>query len=128
MSCPAVYSQEGSSSAPAEDAGLITIESDIQSADSVTGVVTAVGNVRIVYQTRGIVATARQAQYFSNEDRVVLTGDVDLVREGANSLKGERVVYLLEQQQAEALPEPGAQVFTSVLLNSNQSAPTPLDQ
>ena len=54
--------------------------------------------------------------------------DVDLVREGANSLKGERVVYLLEQQQAEALPEPGAQVFTSVLLNSNQSAPTPLDQ
>ncbi|HGY5553123.1 MAG: LptA/OstA family protein [Prochlorococcus sp.] len=128
MSCPAVYSQEGSSSAPAEDAGLITIESDIQSADSVTGVVTAVGNVRIVYQARGIVATARQAQYFSNEDRVVLTGDVDLVREGANSLKGERVVYLLEQQQAEALPEPGAQVFTSVLLNSNQSAPTPLDQ
>ncbi len=128
MSCPGVYSQEGMAPASSEEGGLITIESDIQSADSVTGVVTAVGNVRIVYPARGIVATARQAQYFSNEDRVVLTGDVDVIREGANTLKGERVVYLLEEEQAEAYPEPGAQVFTSVFIKSNKSAQTPLDQ
>ncbi|MEC9028220.1 MAG: hypothetical protein VX543_03315, partial [Cyanobacteriota bacterium] len=63
MSTPAALSQEGSPSAPVEDGGLITIESDIQNADSVTGVFTAIGNVRIVYPARGIVATSRQAQY-----------------------------------------------------------------
>ena len=34
---------------PSSDDGLITIESDSQTADNVTGVVTAIGNVRIVY-------------------------------------------------------------------------------
>ena len=47
------------------DDRLITIESDTQSADNITGVVTALGNVRIVYPSRGMVATSRQAQYFS---------------------------------------------------------------
>ena len=34
------------------NAGLVSIESDIQKADNVTGVITASGNVRIVYPTR----------------------------------------------------------------------------
>ena len=128
ISTPAVLSQEGSPSAPVEDGGLITIESDIQNADSVTGVFTAIGNVRIVYPARGIVATSRQAQYFSKEDRVVLTGDVDVIRDGENSMQAERVVYLLEEEQAVADPSTGAQVFTSVQLDSNNQAEAPLAQ
>ena len=97
-------------------------------ADSVTGVFTAIGNVRIVYPARGIVATSRQAQYFSKEDRVVLTGDVDVIRDGKNSMQAERVVYLLEEEQAVADPSTGAQVFTSVQLDSNNQAEEPLAQ
>ena len=65
---------------PSSD-GLITIESDLQSADNVTGVVTASGNVRLVHADRGVVATSRQAQYFTKEARIVLSGDVDVVQE-----------------------------------------------
>ena len=106
--------------------GLITIESDTQSADNVTGVVTAAGNVRIVYPSRGMVATARQAQYFSQEGRLVLTGDVDIVQDGGNALRAERVVYLLEQERAEAEPTSGQQVFSQMVIQSGRPMPTPL--
>ena len=49
------------------ETGLITIESDQQTADNSIGVVTAQGNVRLVHVYRGIVATGRQAQYFMKE-------------------------------------------------------------
>ena len=70
--------------------GLVTIESDQQQADQQTGVITARGNVRIVYPDERVVATARQAQYFSNEGRVVLSGDVDILQDGGNWLGPSR--------------------------------------
>ena len=39
--------------------GQVTIESDQQQADNVTGVITAIGNVRITYPARGMIATAK---------------------------------------------------------------------
>ena len=60
--------------------GLITIESDQQTADNSIGVATAQGNVRLIHVDRGIVATGRQAQYFMKEERIVLSGDVDIVQ------------------------------------------------
>ena len=66
------------------DAGVITIESDLQSADNGTGVITASGNVRLVHAGRGLVATSRQAQYFTEEDRIVLSGDVDVIQADGN--------------------------------------------
>ena len=123
----AATSTPDSTAAPAAaPGGLITIESDTQSADNVTGVVTAAGNVRIVYPSRGMVATARQAQYFSQEGRLVLTGDVDIVQDGGNALRAERVVYLLEQQRAEADPSPGQQVFSQMVIKPARAASTPL--
>ena len=110
----------------ANPGGLITIESDIQTADNLTGVVTAAGNVRIVYPSRGMVATARQAQYFSQEGRLVLSGDVDVVQDGGNALRAERVVYLLEQERTEAEPPPGQQVFSQMVIRSGRPASTPL--
>ena len=108
------------------DNGLITIESDSQTADNVTGVVTAVGNVRIVYPSRGMVATSRQAQYFSREGRLVLSGDVDVVQEDGNTLRAERVTYDLEDERAVASPRDGGQVRSTMILRSDQSAQTPL--
>ena len=104
---------------------LITIESDSQTADNVTGVVTAIGNVRIVYPARGTVATSRQAQYFSREGRLVLSGDVDVIQENGNSLRAERVTYDLEGERALALPQSGQQVRSIMVLRSGQPAQTP---
>lgn len=111
---------------PPTDDGLITIESDSQTADNVTGVVTAIGNVRIVYPTRGMVATSRQAQYFSREGRLVLSGDVDVVQEDGNTLRAERVTYDLEDERAVALPQSGGQVRATMILRPDQPAQTPL--
>ncbi|MFO7630313.1 MAG: hypothetical protein R6W06_12520 [Prochlorococcaceae cyanobacterium] len=102
--------------------GLVTIESDIQKADNATGVITASGNVRIVYSDRGVVATSRQAQYFSREGRVVLSGDVEVVQEGGNRLLADRVVYLVEQERLVAHPEQGQQVTSRVRIPPPQPA------
>ena len=98
--------------------GLVTIESDLQKADNSTGVVTATGNVRILYPDRGVVATARQAQYFSKEGRVVLSGDVDIIQDNGNSLRAERIVYLVERERIIADPAEGQQVIIRYYLNS----------
>ena len=103
------------------NSGLVTIESDLQKADNSTGVVTATGNVRIVYPDQRVVATARQAQYFSREGRVVLSGDVDVIQESGHSIQAERLVYLVERERIVAEPAPGQQVITHYRMNS----PTP---
>ncbi len=105
---------------------LITIESDTQSADNITGVVTAVGNVRIVYPARGMVATSRQAQYFSKEAMLVLSGDVDVVQDDGNSIRAERVTYNLDEERALANPIPGQQVQSTLLLKQSLDSQTPL--
>ena len=104
--------------------GLVTIESDQQRADQLTGVITATGNVRIVYPDERVVATARQAQYFSRENRVVLSGDVDIVQEGGNLIRAERVVYLVDGERLLAVPPQGEQVFSRVRI-PQQAAPQP---
>jgi lipopolysaccharide export system protein LptA len=101
--------------------GLVTIESDRQIADNSTGIVTAIGNVRILYPDRKVVATARQAQYFSREGKVVLSGDVDVVQSDGHSLRAEQLVYLVDLERIEALPASGEQVFGQY----NLDAPPP---
>ena len=92
--------------------GLITIESDQQSADNVTGVITASGNVRLVHANRGVVATSRQAQYFTKEERIGLRGDVDVVQIDGHALRADQVIYLLQEDRAVAIPGEGDQVFS----------------
>ncbi len=105
----------------AAEAGVITIESDLQSADNNTGVITASGNVRLVHADRGLVATSRQAQYFTEEDRIVLSGDVDVIQTDGNLLRADRFTYLLEDGRAIARPLPGQQVFSQWSLQPSQS-------
>ena len=108
---------------PSTTAGQVTIESDLQRADNKTGVITATGNVRIVYPEQKVVATARQAQYFSKEGRVVLSGDVDVVQTDGHSLRAERVTYDLNSQRLVAEPPSHEQVFSKVRLPPRKNAP-----
>jgi lipopolysaccharide export system protein LptA len=105
--------------------GMVTIESDVQQADNQNGVVTATGNVRIVYADRGMTATSRQAQYFSREGRLVLTGDVDVVDKDGQRLRAERLVYMLDSERMLAQPPAGKQVFSKFKLQQEGGGTPP---
>ena len=105
--------------------GLVTIESDLQQADNTTGIVTATGNVRIVYPDQRVVATARQAQYFSREGRVVLSGDVDVVQQDGSLLRAEQVTYLVGLERITARPAANQQVFSRLRLTPTPKPGTP---
>ena len=113
VSPAAVRSQIAEAPAEVAQAGLLTIESDQQSANSSTGVITASGNVRLVHADRGLVATGRQAQYFSREQRIVLSGDVDVVQTDGHTLRADQVTVLLDEQRTLATTSAGQQVTSS---------------
>lgn len=97
------------STSPSNQSSAITLRSDIQEANAKTGVVTARGNVQIIYPGREIRATAAQAQYFSRERRIVLTGNVYVIQSG-NSLRAETVTYLIDEGRFIAQPLENNQV------------------
>jgi lipopolysaccharide export system protein LptA len=101
--------------------GTITLKADVQEANAITGVITARGNVQIDYPTRNIVATSAQAQYFSEENRMILSGNVIVLQDG-NRLEAETVTYLIEEGRFIALPQPNNQVETTYILRDTQSA------
>ena len=108
------------------ETGLITIESDQQTADNSIGVVTAKGNVRLVHVDRGIVATGRQAQYFLKEERIVLSGDVDIVQKNGDLLQADRIVYSLADERALATPSEDQQVFSQWSFGGDADDSTPV--
>lgn len=101
---------------------MVTIESDSQQADNRTGVITATGNVRITYPDRRMVATSRQAQYYSKEGRLVLSGDVDVIDEDGQRIRAERLVYRLDSERLQAEPLGGRQVYSRLRLQPSQPA------
>ncbi len=110
---------------PSPTTGLVTIESDRQQADNQTGIVTATGNVRITYPDKGMVATSRQAQYFSQEGRLVLIGDVDVIDAEGQSIQAERVTYRLDSERLLAEPPAGQQVRSRLRLQPSSDAAGP---
>ena len=108
------------------ETGLITIESDQQTADNSIGVVTAQGNVRLVHVDRGIVATGRQAQYFMKEERIVLSGEVDIVQKNGDLLQADRIVYSLVDERALATPLENEQVFSQWSFGADTDDSTPV--
>jgi lipopolysaccharide export system protein LptA len=117
VSSPVAPPSKPAGLASVQGAGLVTIESDLQQADNQTGVVTATGNVRITYPDRGMVATSRQAQYFSKEGRLVLSGDVDVVDADGQRIRAERLIYSLDQERFLAQPSQGKQVTSKLRLS-----------
>ncbi|MEL4897685.1 LptA/OstA family protein [Crocosphaera sp. Alani8] len=100
----------------------LTVRSDIQEANSETGVVTARGNVQFFYPARQIQGTSAQAQYFSRERRLVLTGDVYVLQEG-NSMRAESMTYLIDEGRFIATPESAQQVESIYLVTENENQP-----
>ena len=82
---------------------------DSQSANTDTGVIVAEGNVTIRYPSEQLVGESNKATYFTQEQRIVMEGAVD-VTQGENRLQAETVIYLLEDNTLEALPMAGGQV------------------
>ncbi len=113
---------------PAASGQSLTVRSDIQEADAKTGIVTARGNVQINYPARQLQGTAAQAQYFSRERRIVLTGNAYILQQG-NSLQAETITYLIDEGRFLAVPEANQQVESIYLIpeanSSNQSAAPP---
>ncbi|MGD1858461.1 MAG: LptA/OstA family protein [Leptolyngbyaceae cyanobacterium] len=104
--------------------GTITLKADVQEANAITGVITARGNVQIDYPARDIIATSAQAQYFSEENRMILSGNVVILQEG-NRLEAETVTYLIDEGRFIALPQPNDQVETTYILQDN---PAPISE
>ena len=108
----------------------ITLRSDIQEANTNTGVITARGNVQIDYPSQQIRATSAQADYYSSEQRIVLSGNVLVTQEG-NILRAEVVTYLIDEGRFVAAPRPREQVETIYQIPASQApamavpAPTP---
>ncbi len=115
----APYPSLASPSTPTQTADQsLTIRSDTQTADQITGVVTAIGNVQINYPAQNIQATCAQAQYFRQEGEIVLIGNVYVLQNG-NSLRGEEVTYWIAQDKFVAVPRPNEQVESIYLVNNN---------
>ncbi len=89
--------------------GAIQMRAARVEANSNTGIVTAIGNVRIDYPNRQIFSTSAQAQYYSREQRIVLSGNVYVDQEG-NTLKAETVTYLITEGRFVATPAANSQV------------------
>jgi lipopolysaccharide export system protein LptA len=95
--------------------GAITLKSDVQESNAKTGVITARGNVQINYPARKIQATATQAQYYSRERRLILTGNVYVLQAG-NSLRAEEMTYLIDEGRFIAKPQSDRQVESTYII------------
>ena len=104
--------------------GALTVRSDIQEADSKTGVITAKGNVQINYPARNLQATAAQAQYFIEERRLVLSGGVYLLQDG-NSIRAETMTYLIDEERFIATPQVSQQVESIYIVDENPNPEKP---
>ncbi len=107
----------------------LTIRSDVQEYDAKTQVVTARGNVQMLYPARQLQATAAQAQYFSKERRIDFSGNVYILQQGGNSMRAEKVTYLIDEGRFVALPQSSRQVESIYMVEEEGSqAATPAPQ
>lgn len=119
-----LHSGQGVAEAQTTADRALTLRADVQEANAKTGVITARGNVQIFYPSRQIQATAAQAQYFSRERRIILSGNVYVLQEG-NSLRGETITYLIDEGRFVALPQQSRQVESIYLVPESPTPTTP---
>lgn len=128
---PSAYCQTpttGTTGQTAGGNGSLFINATRQEANSKTGVFTAIGNVQINYPARQIQATAAQAQYFSRERKIILSGNVNVLQQG-NSIKGDNITYLIDEGRFIATPKPNSQVESIYIINeANPQAQPPAPQ
>jgi lipopolysaccharide export system protein LptA len=90
-------------------ANTLTITYD-QSAKRLKEIV-AVGNVKVVQLDRR--ATGQKATFDQDKNKVVLDGDA-VVREGTNVIRGERIVFYVDEERSVVEGGKGSRVTTSI--------------
>jgi len=73
--------------------------------------ITAIGNVKIVQLDRR--ATGQKATFQQEENKVVLDGDA-VVREGENEIRGERVIFYVNEERSIVEGGKGSRVNTRI--------------
>ncbi|MEH2058640.1 MAG: LptA/OstA family protein [Nostoc sp.] len=99
----------------------LTIRADVQEYDAKNQVVTARGNVQMLYPARQIQATSAQAQYFSKERRIDFSGNVYILQQGGNSIRAEKVTYLIDEGRFVALPQSNRQVESIYMVQESDN-------
>jgi lipopolysaccharide export system protein LptA len=79
--------------------------------------IVATGNVKVVQLNRR--ATCQRATFFQNENKIVLDGDA-VVREGDNVIRGERVVYFVDEERSFVEGGKGSRVTTTIVPSSKE--------
>ena len=79
--------------------------------------IVATGNVKVVQLDRR--ATCQRATFYQNENKIVLDGDA-VVREGDNIIRGERVVYLIDEERSFVESGKGSRVNTTIIPTSKE--------
>jgi lipopolysaccharide export system protein LptA len=79
--------------------------------------IVATGNVRIVQLDRR--ATCQKATFYQIENKIVLEGEA-VIREGENVVRGEKVVYLVEEERSYVEGGKGGRVVTTIVPSSKE--------
>lgn len=79
--------------------------------------VQAIGNVKIVQLQRR--ATSHKAIFYQQENKVILEGDV-VIRDDENIIRGERVIYYLDEDRSIVEASKGGRVSTSIIPSSGE--------
>ena len=90
-------------------ANVLTIHYDSESKG--IKMVVATGNVKIVQLERR--ATSQKATFHQDENKVVLEGEA-VIREGENVIRGERVIYYVEEEKGVVEGGKGGRVSTTI--------------
>jgi len=77
----------------------------------------ATGNVRVVQLDRR--ATCQKVIFYQNESKIVLEGEA-VIREGDNVVRGERVVYLIDEERSYVEGGKGGRVTTTIIPSSKE--------
>ena len=73
--------------------------------------IVAAGNVKIVQLERR--ATSQKATFHQDENKVVLDGEA-VIREGENVIRGERVIYYVDEERSVVEGGKGGRVSTTI--------------
>jgi lipopolysaccharide export system protein LptA len=90
-------------------ANVLTIHYDSESKG--IKMVVATGNVKIVQLDRR--ATSQKVTFHQDENKVVLEGEA-VIREGENVIRGERVIYYVEEERSVVEGGKGGRVSTTI--------------
>jgi lipopolysaccharide export system protein LptA len=87
---------------------VITYDSENKGVNQIV----ASGNVKVVSLDRR--ATGQRVIFLQNEKKVILEGDA-VIREGENVVRGERVIYYMEEERSVVEAGKGGRVTTTIV-------------